>query len=47
LEFFGLQGWILIFALVCFGGAAFVTFLLPETKGRSIEEIVQSLDKKN
>jgi hypothetical protein len=36
----------LIFALTCFGGALFVMLVLPETKGKSIEDIVKELEGK-
>jgi Sugar (and other) transporter len=46
LELIGLHGCMLIFAATCFGGAIFVIFVLPETKGKSIEDIVDDLEGK-
>jgi facilitated trehalose transporter len=43
LEYLGMHGCMLTFALTCFGGALFVLLVLPETKGKSIETIVQGL----
>lgn len=43
-DLLGLHGLMLMFASVCFLGAAFVILFLPETKGRSIKEILASLE---
>jgi hypothetical protein len=40
----GLHGCMLIFAATCFGGAIFVLFVLSDTKGKSIEDIVDDLE---
>lgn len=41
----GLIGWIVIFAVACFCSALFGYYRLPETRGKSHEEIMQNLDK--
>jgi hypothetical protein len=41
-----MHGCMLIFALTCFGGTLFAIFILPETKGKSIEDIVIELEGK-
>jgi Sugar (and other) transporter len=46
LELIGLYGCMLIFAVSCFKGAVFVTFVLPHTKSNRMEEIVNNLDEK-
>jgi hypothetical protein len=38
LELIGLHGCMLIFAAFCFKGAVLVTFVLPDTKGNSMED---------
>ncbi|KAG1134589.1 hypothetical protein G6F60_002192 [Rhizopus arrhizus] len=44
--FAAIQGWsFLIFAVICAIAFLFTFFLLPETKGRSIEEIVESFHR--
>jgi MFS family permease len=44
--FAAIQGWsFLIFAVICISACAFSFFFLPETKGRAIEEIVDSFRK--
>lgn len=43
-DLLGLHGLMLMFASVCFLGAAFVVVYLPETKGRSIQEILALLE---
>jgi hypothetical protein len=40
----GMEGCMLIFALVCFSGTLFVAFVLPETKGKPIEVIIKELE---
>ena len=39
----GTSGAFLIYALVCFAGAVFVSMMLPETKGRSLERLEDSI----
>lgn len=41
----GLHGCIYMFAACCFSGALYIIFCIPETKGRSLEDIEQSLMK--
>lgn len=41
----GLHGCIYIFAACCFGGALYTVFCIPETKGRSLDDIENSLKK--
>lgn len=41
----GLHGCIYIFAACCFGGALYTIFCIPETKGRSLDDIEKSLRK--
>lgn len=43
-DLLGLHGLMLTFASVCFLGAGFVIVALPETKGKSIKEILASLE---
>lgn len=43
-EIVGLQGWIVFFAVVSLCNALFGIFYLPETKGKSHEQIMQLLD---
>lgn len=44
--FAAIQGWsFLIFAVICFMSFIFTFFMLPETKGRSLESIVAGYDK--
>ena len=41
-------GWLFgIFALICLGAALFTWFLVPETKGRSLEQIQADLGAKS
>lgn len=42
----GLNATMFIFAVISFGGALFVMLYIPETKGKSHEEIMKSLEKK-
>lgn len=42
-ELMGLDGLLFAFAVSCFGGAVFIITVIPETKGRSIEEIMKLL----
>jgi hypothetical protein len=42
----GMGGCMMIFAITCFAGALFLLLVLPETKGRSIEDIVKDLGGK-
>lgn len=42
---FGMHGTCLIFASVCFFGSIFIMRVLPETKGKSFEEIQKMLEK--
>jgi hypothetical protein len=35
----------LAFSLVCFAGTLFVLFVLPETKGKSIETIISEMER--
>jgi SP family arabinose:H+ symporter-like MFS transporter len=38
-------GWtMIVFAILCVVGIFFVYFFLPETKGKSVEEVVQLFD---
>lgn len=39
----GMDGTMFIFALVSFVGAIYVIFFVPETKGRTVEEIMAIL----
>ena len=41
----GIHGCIFIFSFCCFCGAIFVVLVLPETKGKSYEQILKDLDK--
>jgi SP family facilitated glucose transporter-like MFS transporter 8 len=43
-ESFGMHGASFIFAGVCFIGMLFIIFFVPETKGKSLEEIQQLLE---
>jgi hypothetical protein len=40
-----MQGCMLIFAVTCFSGVLFVALMLPETKGKRIEAIIEELEK--
>jgi SP family xylose:H+ symportor-like MFS transporter len=40
---FGTSGAFLIYALICFAGAAFVFLSVPETKGRSLERLEEAM----
>lgn len=42
---FGLHGCLYIFAGFSFAGGIFIIFFLPETKGKSFEEIMRILEK--
>lgn len=42
---FGMHGCMFLFAGCSFAGALFVIIVLPETKGKSFEEIMQLLVK--
>lgn len=42
-EILGLDGLLFGFAVCCFGGAVFIITVIPETKGKSIEEIMKLL----
>jgi len=39
----GGEGIFFLFAMICLGGFAFVHFLLPETKGRTVDEVIAEL----
>ena len=41
----GSYGTFWIYSAVCLGGFLFVTFMLPETKGKSLEELEKELVK--
>ena len=43
LEALGVGGLFLIYTFICFGAILFVWFLVPETKGKSLEQIEQDL----
>lgn len=43
LEALGVGGLFLIYTFICFGAILFVMFLVPETKGKSLEQIEQDL----
>lgn len=44
-EYIGIFGWVTFFAVMCLFNALFGMFLVPETKGKSHETIMQMLDK--
>lgn len=46
LDALGVGGLFLIYTFICLGAGVFVWFLVPETKGRSLEQIEQDLREK-
>lgn len=44
-EYIGLFGWVTFFAAMCLCNALFGIFILPETRGKSHEEIMKMLDE--
>lgn len=42
--YIGLHGCIFVFAICCFVGTIFIIFVLPETKGKSYDEIFKELN---
>lgn len=42
----GMHATMFMFAVISIGGAVFVLLYIPETKGKSHEEIMRSLEKK-
>lgn len=45
IDFMGMHGTFFLFALNSLAGALFITMFLPETKGKSFDEIVKLLEK--
>lgn len=41
----GMHGSMYVFTGFCLAGAAFILGMLPETKGKSLDEIVQLMEK--
>lgn len=44
-ELIGMHGNLFIFAIISLFGAIFVQFVLPETKGKSHQEIMKMLER--
>lgn len=42
---FGMDGTMMLYALVCFVGTLLIMLFIPETKGKSVEEIIELLEK--